>query len=258
MKTLITLLAVVLFSTISPAQTATNFTCNDCAGASHDLFTELDAGKVIVLAWVMPCGACAGPATTAYNTVQGFQSSHPNRVFLYLVDDYANTTCSALNSWANGLGILQNSWSLRFSNPAIDMLDYGSTGMPKIVVVGGTGHNVYYNTNNTVNQTNLQNAISAALSSTGFEETENPMQVSIFPNPASNDLHVKFTTTGPGEITISLYDLQGKLISTLLDGFRPAGKHESSFNILEHPEGSYLLKITDGTTEQSKMLNIRH
>lgn len=34
--------------------TATDFTVNDCGGTSHNLFTELDAGKVIVLCWPMP------------------------------------------------------------------------------------------------------------------------------------------------------------------------------------------------------------
>ena len=39
------------------AQTATDFTANDCAGTSHHLFAELDAGKIIVAAFVMPCGS---------------------------------------------------------------------------------------------------------------------------------------------------------------------------------------------------------
>lgn len=257
MRIFLSILFLLLVTLNGSAQTATNFTCNDCSGTSHDLFSELDAGKVIVLAWVMPCGACAGPATTAYNTVQGFQASHPNRVFLYLVDDYANTTCSALNSWANGLGILQNTWSLRFSNPAIDMLDYGSTGMPKIVVVGGTGHNVFYNVNNTVNQTALQNAINTALSSTGIEEPQKELQGSMYPNPASSNLHVKFTSKSQGKITIDLIDLSGKKTATLFDGFRQAGTNELSFNIHDYPEGSYLLKITEGTTEHASILSIR-
>jgi len=38
------------------AQTnATDFTANDCDGVSHHLFSELDNGKVVVIAWVMPC-----------------------------------------------------------------------------------------------------------------------------------------------------------------------------------------------------------
>jgi hypothetical protein len=130
--------------------------------------------------------------------------------------------------------------------------------MPKIVVVGGTGHNVYYNANNTVNQTALQNAITTALSSTGIEEVRNTMQATVYPNPASKGLHVKFTTSGPGEINIALFDLQGKLINTLFNGARPSGKNELSFDINEFPEGNYVLKISGDNTEHSSILNIRH
>src|SRR5262245_353846 len=135
MKKSILLIAVLFLSVISFAQTATNFTCNDCSGNSHDLFSELDAGKVIVLCWVMPCGTCTSPALTSYNVVQSFQASYPNQVYFYLIDDYANTTCTSLNSWGTSIGAPPSSSSLRFSNAAIDMTNYGATGMPKIVVV---------------------------------------------------------------------------------------------------------------------------
>ena len=167
MKNYLLTLILAGVTSVSVAQTAVNFTCNDCAATSHDLYTELNAGKVIVLCWVMPCGACTGPALTTYNVVQSYQANNPNTVFMYLCDDYGNTTCASLNSWANNIGVTN---TIRFSNSAIDMMDYGSTGMPKIVVVGGSNHTVYYNSNNTVDATNLQNAINSALLATGINE----------------------------------------------------------------------------------------
>lgn len=238
------------------AQTASNFTCNDCSGVNHDLFSELDSGKVIVMVWVMPCGACAGPATTAYNTVQNFQTTHPNRVYLYLVDDYANTSCSNLNTWANGLGIMQNSWSLRFSNPDIDMMDYGSTGMPKTVVVGGPGRSVLYNANNTISQNALQNAINTALSSTDIGETTGVMPLNIFPNPSSATATVRYALTQSSDINISLFDLQGKLIKELYSGRNDAGNNEFSFSTNEYPANTYLLKISDGDRVSVENLTI--
>jgi len=248
MKKLLTILFLALAIGSTNAQTATNFNCNDCSGVNHDLFSELDSGKVIVMVWVMPCGACAGPATTAFNTVQNFQATHPNKVYLYLVDDYANTSCNSLNTWANGLGITQNAWSLRFSNSAIDMMDYGSTGMPKTVVVGGSSHSVYYNVNNTTNQAALQNAINSALSATGIQEAGEGMSLNVFPNPASENATVRFSLDKSSEINISLYDLQGKLIRDLFSGFRNAGSNEFSFDTSEYPAGNYMLRISDGTT----------
>src|SRR5688572_1006830 len=108
MKKLLFLLLIAISWLPVSAQVATNFTCNDCSGNLHNLFSELDAGKVIVLDWVMPCGGCTAPSQTAHNIVQGFQSTNPNQVLFYMVDDYANTSCSSLNGWANSIGIPQS------------------------------------------------------------------------------------------------------------------------------------------------------
>src|SRR6185436_4860235 len=113
----------------------------------HDLFAELDAGKVIVICWVMPCPACVNPALTTHNIVQTYQSTNPYKVIMYLVDDFANTTCTSLETWQNNTGVPD---ATPFSNSAINMNDYGGPGMPKIVVIGGPNHTVFYNTDYTV------------------------------------------------------------------------------------------------------------
>src|SRR4051812_49233225 len=88
------------------AQTAPDFTAIDCDGTSHNLYSELNTGKVIVLNWVMPCSMCIGGSAGAYNTVQGYASSNPGVVLHYLLDDNGGTACSTLQSWAvtNSIG----------------------------------------------------------------------------------------------------------------------------------------------------------
>ncbi len=92
----------MLLSVISVAQsTATDFMVDDCNGVTHSLFDSLDAGNIIVIAWVMPCGACAIYGKYAYDAAYSFALSHPGSVDFYLVDDYANTSCSNLVNWGN-------------------------------------------------------------------------------------------------------------------------------------------------------------
>src|SRR4051812_44992003 len=122
MKKILLLISVNVMALCSLGQTATNFNANDCNGNNHDLFSELNSGKIIVLFWVMPCGACIGPALTGYNTVQGYQSSNPNTVSFYLVDDVGDISCSTLTNWSNTNGMTS---CARFSNSIIDMNDYG-------------------------------------------------------------------------------------------------------------------------------------
>lgn len=75
-------IALMFVATISKAQTtASDFTATDCSSMSHNLYTELNAGKVVVISWVMPCSACVGGATAASNAVQSFATSHPAWLF---------------------------------------------------------------------------------------------------------------------------------------------------------------------------------
>src|SRR3990170_3524731 len=99
MKKLILSLSIICCAFFTNAQTATNFNCNDCNAVNHDLFTELNSGKVIVLCWVMPCGACSAPAQSAHNIVQSYSVSNPGQVLFYLCDDFGTTSCPTMNSW---------------------------------------------------------------------------------------------------------------------------------------------------------------
>src|SRR5262245_29254661 len=154
MKKILLTSFAALAANFSFALFATDFTATDCNSVSHNLFTELAAGKVVVITWVMPCGACIGSASTAATTVQSM--GNPNVVF-YLVDDAGNTSCTTLNSWASTNSI---TYTASFSNTGnlIKMTDYGTSGMPKTVVIGPS-HYVSYNVNGTISQGALTTAI---------------------------------------------------------------------------------------------------
>ncbi|MGA7305134.1 MAG: hypothetical protein WBW88_09685, partial [Rhodothermales bacterium] len=51
-------------------------------------------------------------------------------------------------------------------------------------------------------------------------------RLSAFPNPFTSDLSVTFETVRAGEIQISLYDILGRQIGVISDGFLTAGPHE--------------------------------
>jgi len=237
---------------LASAQTATNFNCNDCSNVPHELFAELDAGKVIVLVWVMPCGACTGPSLTTYNVVESYQSSNPDKVRMYLCDDFANTSCTSLNSWKNSTGLTN---AVTFSDAAINMGDYGSAGMPKIVVLGGGGHTVFYNVNNTVNITDLQDGIDAALLATGIQEqSELASSLNVYPDPIMDNAQIKFTLARSADVTLDLYDLSGKLVKNVYGGRLSAGVHSIELATDAIPAAVYLVKLSDGT--QNAFINM--
>jgi len=196
-------LLVLFVANISFAQTtATDFITNDCNGITHNLFDSLDAGNVIVICWVMPCSPCATYAGYASDAVQSFATSHPGRVKYYLADDYANNTCSYLSGWASNYNIATDAF---FSTTDLDMLDYGTVGMPKVVVLGKNTHTIYYNENdNKTTQIGVENAITLALtSSTGIDEqAENNLNLTAYPNPTTGTINVEYNSQTPVQFDV--------------------------------------------------------
>lgn len=251
-KTVLTALAGLAL-TFGFAQTATDWTVDDCAGNSHTLFSELDAGKVVVIGWTMPCGACIGSMQTAANTVVGFANSN---VVFYLCDDEANTACSTIESWASTNSITANA---HFSNAAIDMLDYGNAGMPKTVVLGGSSHTVYYKVNGTNSQNDLQIAINDALNAgtTSIAENNNAgIGFSVFPNPAVTNAKINYTLTTASEVTIEVNNILGEKVSTVSLGKQNAGEHEYQLNLEALSTGSYFIKLNAGKTTETVKVTV--
>ena len=235
--------------------TATDFTVNDCTGSSHHLFSELDAGKIVVIAWVMPCGACAAQSLAAYNAVQSYATSNPNQVSFYLVDDVANTSCNSLTTWGN-TNSMPN--STKFSDASISMSDYGASGMPKIVVLGGANHTVEYNAISGVTTSAVQQAINSLLSASGIEEITNgtTSKMIVFPNPAANKYSVNYTLDKPSTVSIELYTVNGQLIQTVMTKDQQKGTFSYDFSTENELEnGVYIVKLkTVEFTESIKFI----
>ena len=74
MKNLLLTISALLGMQLAVAQSvATNFTVEDCDGEMYDLFQELDAGKVVVITWIMPCAPCISPTVNTYLVAQEYE-----------------------------------------------------------------------------------------------------------------------------------------------------------------------------------------
>lgn len=240
-------LIILLFSNLlSFSQTtATNFNCNDCAGNNHDFFTELNSGKVIIIDWVMPCSSCLMPSKTAYNIVQSYSSSNPDKVFMYVCDDYANTNCESLTGWVDNNGMPKTT---KFSNSSIKMSDYGSDGMPKIIVVGGKDHNVYYDELNSdaANITKLQAAINAAIAATTEVKVTSQFVSSVIinPNPADINSTISVNLKNACDVTIEVYNSQGQKVFTVIENEKfSQGANDVNLNTGNFETGIYQIKV---------------
>jgi len=240
---------------LSAQTTATDFTCNDCTGNNHNLFSELDSGKVIVISFVMPCASCISPSFSAYKSVQNYQSSNPGRVFFYIIDDLGNDSCSTLNTWATTDSMYN---AIIFSDSTIHESDYGNLGMPKILVLGGSNHHIYYNVNFTINKATFQKAIdSALLATTQIAEPENYIsRFTLFPNPAAAFTEVSYSLESATEVNCSIYNLVGENVKAFFSCTESAGEHSLSIDCSTLNNGLYFVKLIAGRTEKTIKLSV--
>lgn len=200
-----------MISSLEAQTTATDFTTNDCNGVSHNLFDSLDAGNIIVIAWVMPCGPCATYTVPAYSAAQDFMSSNSTDIDFYLVDDYANTSCASLINWGNVNGMPLNT---PFSSPDISMSDYGMNGMPKVVVLAGEDHTVFYNDkDDKINYNGVYDALTNAYGNlSSIDEEKTNFSLKLLGDQKNKLLKIQMNTISNGNFSFTILDISGKSI----------------------------------------------
>ncbi|MCW3076554.1 MAG: hypothetical protein JWO32_1163 [Bacteroidetes bacterium] len=257
MKKLLFLFIISVFTTAVVSQTAVNFNANDCSSANHDLFSELNSGKVIVIAWVMPCANCISGALAGYTSVQNYAGSNPGQVKFYLADDVANTSCATLQSWANTNGM--TNCDAVFSNTAVNMSAYGAAGMPKLIVVGGSNHAVYYNVNGSgaITSSDIQSAINSALSDVAAgikEHSEFISAANIYPNPSNTSVNFSLNLIKRANVKIHIQNQLGQKISEVYNGSLQQGENMFNINTTAFNNGTYFINCT--VEESSKILKL--
>jgi hypothetical protein len=76
-----------------------------------------------------------------------------------------------------------------------------------------------------------------------------------YPNPFNPSTTISFNLPESGKVTLKIYNIIGKEIKTLVEGYREAGIHTFNFNAEGYPSGMYLYSLsTNGFTETKKML----
>lgn len=254
-KILITAFAIL--SLYAKAQTvAPDFTINDCSGTNHDLYTELDAGKVVVIVFVMPCASCIGPALSAFNEVQNYAVSNPGRVVMYISDDLGTTSCATLTSWINTNGM---TGTPGFSNTALKEADYGPGGMPKIVVIAGTNHDVIFTENGGLNVTNFNNAINQGLVAGINVISTADFKMNLFPCPVAKEkTTITYALPDASDVTFEIYNAIGSMVKTINIGKQAAGKHESVLEIDTLANGVYFIRLNSGGVSQVLRFTVSH
>lgn len=128
------------FNAISQ-EVAMDFTQNECEGSSHHLYSELNAGKVVILEFVMlNCAPCIVGTKALENITTPYETSHPGRVNIYSFGFLNSYTCDQLLAWKGN-----NEFTHPVFNNGEEQVNYyGGMGMPTIVVTGTNDYKVFF------------------------------------------------------------------------------------------------------------------
>jgi hypothetical protein len=88
-------------------------------------------------------------------------------------------------------------------------------------------------------------------------ETPGP-ELGNHPNPFNPVTTISFRLKEASDVTVRVYDIRGKQVTELVNGYRRAGRHQVTFDASNLPSGVYFYQLNAGSvTEMKRMLLIK-
>ena len=89
-------------------------------------------------------------------------------------------------------------------------------------------------------------------------DSEAPIMNTAFPNPFNPVTRISYVLPKTAVVGLSIYDVRGGLVETLVAGTKPAGEHVAEWNATGQPSGIYFYRLEVGNyTETRKMVLVK-
>ncbi|MFH1733646.1 MAG: T9SS type A sorting domain-containing protein [bacterium] len=75
-----------------------------------------------------------------------------------------------------------------------------------------------------------------------------------YPNPFNPETHLTFSLTNSGQVSLIVYDVSGREVARLLDGFLNMGTHDAIFDASHLPSGIYFARLSADNQVQTQRL----
>jgi thiol-disulfide isomerase/thioredoxin len=255
------ILLIFAFTASKAQTTAMDFNTTDCNNNNVHLFSDLDAGKAVILFYYMPgCGTCPPVAQKIQAMANNINAMHANMVKAYAYPFQNSTTCAYSQSW-----VTDNNLPLYapMDSGAASVAYYGGFGMPTVVLLGGSDHKVMFSTQSfsTNDTTTMRDMILGMMGggTTGIENiAANINSLNIYPNPTSNNVTISLDLKEQSDLYIEVLNIIGQQIALISQDKNVTGVVNRSFNTDALANGTYIIRInTDGKTI-NRRINVLH
>ncbi|MBL7766583.1 MAG: T9SS type A sorting domain-containing protein [Chitinophagaceae bacterium] len=254
-------IALMFVATISKAQTPMQINGLDCNGVSHDMFSELDAGKAVVVFFFMDnCGSCPPVAQKVQTMVNNILVSYPNMVTAYAMPYNNTTTCTATADWVTNNNLMLYA---PYDSGAVQVANYGGFGMPSVVLLGGKSpdRRVMFSTLSFSNSdtTIMHDSILALFAPVGVNDVaQNIHSADIYPNPSTGMVNISVELKALSDLQIDVTDMTGNLIANISKDRDQQGIVNKQFNTEGLASGVYCIRIRAGGKTSNRKLNVIH
>jgi len=75
-----------------------------------------------------------------------------------------------------------------------------------------------------------------------------------YPNPFNPSTQISYTIPKASAVTLTIYDILGRQVATLVNAKNEPGEHSISWNALSVPSGVYFYRIVAGSFVQTKKM----
>ena len=76
--------------------------------------------------------------------------------------------------------------------------------------------------------------------------------IEIYPNPSIGSVKIQYNLPISGSLNISIYDISGRVVRTLIDGRKSTGDHAMTWNHASLPSGVYFCRLITGGSNEVK------
>lgn len=252
MKRIFTLLCFCLALNMASAQQiAPDFTVNTVHGEEFNLYTELDAGKTIILdIFFVNCPPCNSIAPYIQDLNEKWGDGNADVEFISLTDVDTNAEIipyeeqHSLTFPAAG----RDAGGTEAVTPYITGTFGQFFGYPTLVVIS-PDRTMNYDIWGSSDQ-NTSDLLDAAIEATGATgealsvfESNNVTAIKAFPNPVVNDLMVTFELKESNVVNVLVMDATGKLVSEIQKGQLAAGAQTISIDFSTLNAGTYFVEL---------------
>ncbi len=205
--------------------------------------------KKIILALLLASSYLSGFSTT-FNVATSGNTFTPASIII----KFGDNVNFAIESWHNAVEVSEDVWSANENSPVIGFsVPYGGGTVTPQQLSVGTHYYVC-----TPHAAMGMRGVIIVQAATVLDEALLENNVSVFPNPIVDQLNVRLNLTEATNLEVKLYDVQGKLVQTLLPIASVSGAFSQTFPISnELNPGVYFVRMTMGNnTTYKKVIHL--